>query len=213
MMTTLTVRLCFIAVVAAYSVQGSAPAMENGFVKMKKGQNFTMKCNTDDNEKDNLELYARLPGKHVVGVYDKQTNNVTLSNEYSKRVKISGPLQKVTMTISDLQLKDSGLYIGLYKKYDVEKKKEVEEEGCSILLFVNDVDKTYVQKSTGKESSAMSEPLVLISVLTACTMFVVFFLVMWVIAPKVKARCVNQADDASREYNPVYEDMHRVNKK
>lgn len=48
-----------------------------------------------------------------------------------------------------------------------------------------DVDKTYVQKSTGKESSAMSEPLVLISVLTACTMFVVFFLVMWVIAPKV----------------------------
>lgn len=24
---------------------------------------------------------------------------------------------------------------------------------------------------------------------------------------------VNQVDDASREYNPVYEDMHRVNKK
>lgn len=96
-----------------------------------------MKCNTDDNEKDNLGLYARLSSKHVVGVYDKQTNNVTLSNEYSKRVKISGPLQKVTMTISDLQLKDSGLYIGLYKKYDVEKNEEVEEEGCCILLFVN----------------------------------------------------------------------------
>ncbi|KAF4092315.1 hypothetical protein AMELA_G00019510 [Ameiurus melas] len=143
--------------------------------------------------------------------YDKQTNDFTLSMEYKKRVKINGTMQKLTITISDLRLEDSGLYIGLYSKYDLEKKEEVEEEGCCMLLLVNDVDKpAHTEKSTGKGASAMSEPLVLISVLTASTMLVVFFLLMWVFAPKVKDRCVNHSDDASREYNPVYEDLHRV---
>ncbi|MCI4385305.1 hypothetical protein PGIGA_G00048900 [Pangasianodon gigas] len=211
MMTTLT--LCFTALLAVYSVLGAASERENRFVKMKKGDNFTMECNTKDNKNDHLSLYARLPRKHVVLAYDGHTNNFSLGEQYTERVKISGTMHKLTVRISDLQLNDSGLYIGLYRKFNLEKNVDEEEEGCNILLFVNDVDKTILsEKSTGKGSSGMSEPLVLVFALTACTMLVVCFLVMWVLAPKVKALCANQADDASREYNPVYEDMHRVRK-
>ncbi|KAI5097585.1 tachykinin-4 precursor [Silurus meridionalis] len=191
----------------------AAPERENGFVKVKKGDSLTMECTTTDTKFDNLELLARIPNKHVVMVFDKNTDSKNLGMEYSGRVTSSGTIDKLSITISNLQLNESGLYIGIYSKYDLGQQQIVKEEGCSVLLFVNDVDKTSPpEKSTGKGAFTLSEPLILIFALTACTMVIVFFLVMWVLAPKVKALCVTRADDTPREYIPVYEDMHRVRK-
>ncbi|KAK3553017.1 hypothetical protein QTP86_031157 [Hemibagrus guttatus] len=81
-------------------------------------------------------------------------------------------------------------------------------------ILAADVDNTLsTEKSTGKESSAMSEPWVLVFALIACTMFVVCFLVVWMLVVKVKAHCVKKDAEASREYSPVYEDMHRLQNK
>lgn len=115
----------------------TASERENGFLKMKSGETFTMECKTVDNTIDNLRLYVRLPIKHLVVLYDNNTNEFTISMAYTKRVKISGHLNKLTISISDMQLDDSGLYIGWYSKYDLSKSQELEEEGCSTLLFVN----------------------------------------------------------------------------
>ncbi|KAF7698273.1 uncharacterized protein LOC124396997 [Silurus meridionalis] len=212
-MTALTITLCFTAILASSCLLGSAPERENGFVKVKKGDSLTMECTTTDTKFDNLELLARIPNKHVVMVFDKNTDSKNLGMEYSGRVTSSGTIDKLSITISNLQLNESGLYIGIYSKYDLGQQQIVKEEGCSVLLFVNDVDKTSPpEKSTGKGAFTLSEPLILIFALTACTMVIVFFLVMWVLAPKVKALCVTRADDTPREYIPVYEDMHRVRK-
>lgn len=119
-----------------FSCLYTASERENGFVMMKKGENFTMECSTKDDKKDHFMLYARLPSKHIVVVFDKNTGNATLSNGYSERVKIGKNMHKLTVRISDLQLDDSGLYIGEYSKYDVDKNVEDKKEGCSILLFV-----------------------------------------------------------------------------
>lgn len=113
----------------------TASERKNGFIKMKSGETFTIECKTVDNTRyDSLKLYARLPSMHLVGFYDNHTKSFS-SKEYTKRVKISGPIDKLTISISDMQLDDSGLYIGCYSKFD--KNQEVEEEGCSTLLFVN----------------------------------------------------------------------------
>lgn len=119
-----------------FSCLYTASERENGFVMMKKGENFTMECSTKDDKKDHFMLYARLPSKHIVVVFDKNTGKATLSNGYSERVKIGKNMHKLTVRISDLQLDDSGLYIGEYSKYDVDKNVEDKKEGCSILLFV-----------------------------------------------------------------------------
>ncbi|KAG7335174.1 hypothetical protein KOW79_001770 [Hemibagrus wyckioides] len=213
-MTTLTITWCLTAVLATYIVLGAASERENGFEQMKRGENFTMECNTKDNKKDTLTIYTRLPSKNVLLIYDMQSNKCNFGSKYTDRVKISGNGHKLIMTLSDMQPKDSGLYIGQYSSYNIYKNVVEEEEGCSRLLFVKDVDKTLSsEKSTGKESSAMTEPLVLVFALIACTMLVVCFLVVWVLVPKVKAHCVNQDAEDSREFSPVYEDMHRVQNK
>ncbi|XP_046722384.1 uncharacterized protein LOC124397002 isoform X1 [Silurus meridionalis] len=195
---TRTITLCFTGVLASVSVLGSAPERENGFVKVKKGDSLTMECTTTDTKFDNLELLARIPNKHVVMVFDKNTDSKNLGMEYSGRVTSSGTIDKLSITISNLQLNESGLYIGIYSKYDLGQQQIVKEEGCSVLLFVNDVDKT--PPATGKGAFAMSVPLILIFALTACTMVIVFILVMWVLAPKVKDLCVTRADDTRMEY-------------
>lgn len=49
-----------------------------------------------------------------------------------------------------------------------------------------DVDETSLKTiKPADNGSAMSEPLVLVFALTACTMLVVFLLVIWVLTPKV----------------------------
>ncbi|KAK2829199.1 hypothetical protein Q7C36_017189 [Tachysurus vachellii] len=213
-MSKLTITLCFTAVLVVYSVQGADSERKKGFEKMKKGENFTMKCNTMDKQTDTLNIYSRLPSKHVVLAYDIQTNVYTFGPEYSKRLTISGTAQKLTVTIRDMQPNDSGLYIGQYTKFNISKGVEEGEEGCSSLLFVYDVDKTVpTEKSTSNTSHAMSEPLVLVFALIACTIFLVCFLMIWMCVPKIKAKCVKQHAETSREYSPVYEDMHRVQNK
>lgn len=95
-----------------------------------------MECTTKDSKKDSLILYARFPSIHIVLSYD-HTTNYTLNTEYKERVKVSGTLHKCTIKISDMQLKDSALYYGIYSKLNKQKNGEEKEEGCSILLFVN----------------------------------------------------------------------------
>lgn len=96
-----------------------------------------MECKTTDGQKDNFKLFANVPSKHIVVVYDKQTNNFTISKEYKERVTIKGPFNKPTMELKNLQLEDSGLYVGQYSKFNVEKNLEEKEEGCAIFLHVN----------------------------------------------------------------------------
>ncbi|XP_027027651.1 uncharacterized protein LOC113659199 [Tachysurus fulvidraco] len=211
MMSKLTITLYFTAVLVVYNIQGADSEKKKGFETMKKGENFTMKCNTMDKQTDTLNIYSRLPSKHIVLAYDIQRNVCTFGPEYKKRMTISGTAKKLTVTITDMQTNDSGLYIGHYTKFDITKGVEEGEEGCSSLLFVNDVDKTVPsEKSTSNMSTAISEPLVLVFALIACTIFLVCFLMMWMCVPKIKAKCVKQDAETSREYSPVYEDMHRV---
>ncbi|XP_053371113.1 uncharacterized protein LOC128544848 isoform X2 [Clarias gariepinus] len=189
MMATLTITLYLTVVLAAYQdvVADSKKEQKN------KGKSLIMECKTTDGQKDNFKLFANVPSKHIVVVYDKQTNNYTISKEYKERVTIKGPFDKITMELKDLQLGDSGLYVGQYSNFNLQKNVEEEEEVCAILLHVNEAQ-------------------ILIFALTACTLVIVFGLMMWVCLPKVKARCKSEEDGSPREYNPVYEDMHRVRK-
>lgn len=90
-----------------------------------------------DIKTDSFSIHARQPKKNVVVFYDHYTKNYTAGTGYDKRVHISGAMHKLTIKISDLQLHDSGLYLGTYSKFDVEKNAEEEKEACSALLFVN----------------------------------------------------------------------------
>ncbi|KAM9457269.1 uncharacterized protein Hap1MRO34_018512 [Clarias gariepinus] len=208
MMATLTITLYLTVVLAAYQdvVADSKKEQKN------KGKSLIMECKTTDGQKDNFKLFANVPSKHIVVVYDKQTNNYTISKEYKERVTIKGPFDKITMELKDLQLGDSGLYVGQYSNFNLQKNVEEEEEVCAILLHVNEEKIAPTEKVTGKDSSVLSEAQILIFALTACTLVIVFGLMMWVCLPKVKARCKSEEDGSPREYNPVYEDMHRVRK-
>ncbi|KAF5896971.1 nicotinamide riboside kinase 1 isoform X1, partial [Clarias magur] len=159
---------------------------EKNSIQLNQGQTFTMKCQTADNKKDNFSLFARHPGKDIMVFYDKNTNSFTIEEQYRERVSISGSIQKITMELKDLQLKDSGLYLGQYSKFNLEKNVEEEEEGCAILLHVKEVNKMAATEKvkTGAGASALSEPQILVFALTACTLVIVFGLMLWVCIPK-----------------------------
>lgn len=53
-----------------------------------------------------------------------------------------------------------------------------------LLCVFTDLDETRMSEST-RMSPAMSEPLVLVFALIACTIFLVCFLMMWMCIPKV----------------------------
>lgn len=108
----------------------------DGYVKLKKGERFTVDCKAKVRGQESFSLYARYPSKHVLVVYDEKTNKHTLGNEYKGRINISGTIDHLKIVINALQLNDSGLYLGHYNKYNIEKNEEEIEEGCAVLLFV-----------------------------------------------------------------------------
>ncbi|KAL7861167.1 hypothetical protein AOLI_G00175160 [Acnodon oligacanthus] len=105
-------------------------------------------------------------------VMKSQGENLTM---FSGRVFVSGDPKKLTATITSLRVNESGVYSCVFIFFDV---KHEEKETNGALLFVKGVN----------EASAMPEMLVLVSVLLACTVFILCVLVtvVWVI-PKVKA--------------------------
>ncbi|KAL6475997.1 hypothetical protein MHYP_G00144960 [Metynnis hypsauchen] len=179
-MKTLSGTLCFTAVLFS---QYSA-ALTAGSVVKSQGENLTMVCTTEDTDPIGLYLHLRRPEKHEVFYYDISSKTLVTSQEYDRRVTISGDPKKLTVTITSLRVNESGVYSCVFNFFD---GKRVEKETNGALLFVKEVNKATAQPPF-KEPSTMPEMLLLVSVLLACTVFILCVLVtvVWVI-PKVKA--------------------------
>ncbi|KAL7849786.1 hypothetical protein SRHO_G00191350 [Serrasalmus rhombeus] len=208
---TLSVTLCFTAVLfSQYSAILTA-----GSVMKNQGETLTIVCTTEDTDPIGLYLHLRCPERHEVFYYHIDSKTLTSPPEFDERVTVSGDPKMLTVTITSLQVNESGVYSCVFNFFD---GKRVEKETNGALLFVEaKVAVTDKVSRTEPSTSTMPEMLVLVSAIMACTVVILCMLVtaVWVV-PKVKALCARRREDRSKAHNvvhnAVYEDMraHRT---
>ncbi|XP_066498442.1 T-cell antigen CD7-like [Hoplias malabaricus] len=126
-MTTACVTLCFAVFLLSAVVTAD-------FVTKNEGENLTMSCSTDESF-SGLYLDVRRPEKYEIFYYDSNSKELSYTPEYKERVTIKGDFKNLTVTLNELNLKDSGAYTCRYSSL----MNPGHENGAS-LLFVKAKD-------------------------------------------------------------------------
>ncbi|KAI4878997.1 hypothetical protein NFI96_023409, partial [Prochilodus magdalenae] len=163
-----------------------------GYVTKNRGETLTMVCTTEDADQLGLYLYARRPEKHAVLYYDKSTKEVTPTSEYIGRVTTSGDIQNLTITITGLQERDSGVYSCVYNSLSGARVTEKEANG--VLLVV----KGSVTKSRGE------------SLTMVCTTEDADQIALYLYARRPEKHAVLYYDKSTNKVTPTTEYMGRV---
>ncbi|XP_052346341.1 uncharacterized protein LOC118364832 isoform X4 [Oncorhynchus keta] len=77
---------------------------------VKTGEKFTMKCSTTLKDQDGMYLYVGLDRDREVLYYHQHDSKLTTRIGYWNRVKTEGPVDQLTITVSNLTIEDTGVY-------------------------------------------------------------------------------------------------------
>ncbi|XP_038835167.1 V-set and immunoglobulin domain-containing protein 1-like [Salvelinus namaycush] len=143
---------------------------------VKTGEKFTRKCSTTLKDQNGMFLYVGLDRE--VLYYYQRNSKLTPREGYRDRVKTEGPVDQLTITISNLTIEDTGFYRCIYTKYnETTYENDINQGRGSTLVVVN---------ANEKPCPSGVVNVIIISILTI--LLCVIFLI-WV-APRVK-RCCN----------------------
>lgn len=107
---------------------------EEKTIKKNEGNNFTIECSTTG-KPDALVLRVQNPFMQEVCTYDARRKHITVFNQYNGKVHYTGDIKKLTIGITNLQQKDSGVYMCI----EIYAITSEEKEANRILLIVNDI--------------------------------------------------------------------------
>ncbi|XP_029545125.1 uncharacterized protein LOC115147187 [Salmo trutta] len=187
---------------------------------VKTGEKFTMKCSTTLKDQDGMYLYVGLDRDREVLYYYQRDSKLTPRRPYWDRVKTEGPVDQLTITVSNLTIEDTGVYWCVYTKFNGTTYENYINQGRgSNLVVVKDdalqlpcptaiaVTLTPFHPANEKSCPSGAENIIIItSILTTLMCAVILF--AWV-APWVK-RCCNQGGYTPQAFpDSVYEDMAR----
>ncbi|XP_038835024.1 uncharacterized protein LOC120032874 isoform X1 [Salvelinus namaycush] len=185
---------------------------------VKTGEKFTMKCSTTLKDQDGIYLYVGLDRDMEVLYYYQRNSKLSPRDGYWDRVKTEGPVDQLTITISNLTIEDTGFYRCIYTKYnETTYENDINQGRGSTLVVVNDdvlqlpcptvtaVTLTPFHPANEKPCPSGVVNVIIISILTI--LLCVIFLI-WV-APRGK-RCRNQGGSTPQVIpDSVYVDMVR----
>ncbi|XP_055763081.1 uncharacterized protein LOC129839577 [Salvelinus fontinalis] len=200
-----------------FSLSTSTTAAE-AILWVKTGEKFTMKCSTTLKDQDGIYLYVGLDRDMQVLYYHQRDSKLSPREGYWDRVKTEGPVDQLTITISNLTIEDTGVYWCIYTKFnETTYENDINQGRGSTLVVVNDdvlqlpcptataVTLTPFHPANEKPCPYGVVNVIIISILTI--LLCVIFLI-WA-APRVK-RCHNQGGSTPQVIpESVYEDMAR----
>ncbi|XP_064810853.1 uncharacterized protein LOC135526415 isoform X2 [Oncorhynchus masou masou] len=188
---------------------------------VKTGEKFTMKCSTTLKDQDGMYLYVGLNRDREVLYYYQRDSKLTPRKRYWDRVKTEGPVDQLTITISNLTIEDTGVYWCVYTTFnEATCENDINQGRGSTLVVVNDdalqlpyptataVTLTPFHSATEKPCPSGMESIIIIITSILTTLICVVIFLVWV-APLVKRRC-NQGGYTPQVFpDSVYEDMAR----
>ncbi|XP_029480231.2 uncharacterized protein LOC115103539 isoform X1 [Oncorhynchus nerka] len=108
-------------------------------VWVKTGEKFTMKCSTTLKDQDGMYLYVGLDRDREVLYYHQRDSKLTPRKGYWNRVKTEGPVDQLTITISNLTIEDTGVYCCVYTTFnEATYENDINQGNVSTLVVVND---------------------------------------------------------------------------
>eukprot|EP00063_Salmo_salar_P055864 XP_014030699.1 PREDICTED: V-set and immunoglobulin domain-containing protein 1-like isoform X1 [Salmo salar] len=205
-----------------FSLSTSTTAAE-AILWVKTGEKFTMKCSTTLKDQDGMYLYVGLDRDREVLYYYQHDSKLTSRKGYWDRVTTEGPVDQLTITVSNLTIEDTGVYWCVYTKVNKSTFNNFSTQGKgSTLVVVNDdapqlpcptataVTLTPFHLANEKLCPSGVVNIIIIIIITSLLTILlcaVIFLI-WV-APRVK-RCCNQGGSTPQVFpESVYEDMAR----
>ncbi|XP_064802451.1 uncharacterized protein LOC135520659 [Oncorhynchus masou masou] len=200
-----------------FSLSTSTTATE-AILWVKTGEKFTMKCSTTLKDQEGMYLYVGLNRDREVLYYHRRDSTLSTRKGYWDRVKTEGPVDQLTITVSNLIIEDTGVYWCVYTNVNKSTFKNVITQGKgSTLVVVNDdvlqlpcptataVTLTPFHPANEKPCPSGVVNIIIISIL-AILLCVIFLI--WV-APLVK-RCCKQGGSIPQVIpESLYEDMAR----
>ncbi|XP_024252287.1 uncharacterized protein LOC112230288 [Oncorhynchus tshawytscha] len=200
-----------------FSLSTSTTATE-AILWVKTGEKFTMKCSTTLKDQEGMYLYVGLDRDREVLYYHQSDSKLTLRKGYWDRVKTEGPVDQLTITVSNLTIEDTGVYWCVYTNVNKSTFNHfiIQGKGSTLVVVNDDVLQLPCPKATAVTLTpfhpANEKPcpsgvvnIIIISILTI--LLCVIFLI-WV-APLVK-RCCKQGGSTPQVIpESVYEDMAR----
>ncbi|XP_036798504.1 V-set and immunoglobulin domain-containing protein 1-like [Oncorhynchus mykiss] len=118
-----------------FSLSTSTTATE-AILWVKTGEKFTMKCSITLKDQDGMYLCVGLDRE--VLYYHRRDSKLTSRKGYWNRVKTEGPVDQLTITVSNLTIEDTGVYWCAYRNVNKStlKKRIIQGKG-STLVVVN----------------------------------------------------------------------------
>ncbi|XP_042159278.1 uncharacterized protein LOC112264167 isoform X3 [Oncorhynchus tshawytscha] len=190
---------------------------------VKTGEKFTMKCSTTLKDQEGMYLYVGLDRDREVLYYYQHDSKLTPRKRYWDRVKTEGPVDQLTITVSNLTIEDTGVYWCVYTKFNkATYENDINQGRGSTLVVVNDdalqlpcptataVTLTPFHSANKKPCPSGVESIIIIIIITSIltTLICAVIFLVW-FAPLVK-RCCNQGGYTPQVFpDSVYEDMAR----
>nr|XP_029480232.1 uncharacterized protein LOC115103539 isoform X2 [Oncorhynchus nerka] len=179
-------------------------------VWVKTGEKFTMKCSTTLKDQDGMYLYVGLDRDREVLYYHQRDSKLTPRKGYWNRVKTEGPVDQLTITISNLTIEDTGVYCCVYTTFnEATYENDINQGNVSTLVVVNATAVTLTPFHPANEKPCPSGVVNIITITSLLTilMCAVIFLI-W-LPPQVK-RCRKQGGSTPQVIpESVYEAMAR----
>ncbi|XP_052346340.1 uncharacterized protein LOC118364832 isoform X2 [Oncorhynchus keta] len=187
---------------------------------VKTGEKFTMKCSTTLKDQDGMYLYVGLDRDREVLYYHQHDSKLTTRIGYWNRVKTEGPVDQLTITVSNLTIEDTGVYWCVYTNVNKSTFNNciIQGKGSTLVVVNDDVLQLPCPTATAVTLApfhpANEKPcpsgvvnIITITCLLTILMCAVIFLI-W-LPPQVK-RCRNQGGSTPQVIPvSVYEDMAR----
>ncbi|CDQ96273.1 unnamed protein product [Oncorhynchus mykiss] len=104
---------------------------------VKTGEKFTMKCSTTLKDQEGMYLYVGLDRDREVLYYHQRDSKLTPRKGYWDRVKTEGPVDQLTITVSNLTIEDTGVYWCVYTTFNKSTFNPFFIQGKGSTLVVN----------------------------------------------------------------------------
>ncbi|XP_014033038.2 uncharacterized protein [Salmo salar] len=190
---------------------------------VKTGEKFTMKCSTTLKDQDGMYLYVGLDRDREVLYYYQRGSKLTPRKGYWERVKTEGPVDQLTIIVSNLTIQDTGVYLCIYTKFnETTNENEINQGRGSTLVVVNDDDPqlpcptatavtlTPFHPANEKPcaSGVVNIIIIIITTTSLLTILLCAIFLIW-LPPRVK-RCCNQGGSTPQVFpDSVYVEMAR----